>query len=576
MADRSIVPSGFDLVSTNNDTTMRAKTRISTPASVAMALALLRKSGMVEAVDSRCTFDSDQRKLTPGEVALILIGATMLRNDRIPLYRIGRMYEHMPLSGILGKEMDPESLNDHALARGLDTLYEADRDQIMWDLSERFEIDMGLLSRIFHIDQTKIRTYVIEPCGCDDDAATPEFGLDKEGRTDFRLYSANSITDEHRVIRYLSPDDGNRSDVSMDADAVDFLIGNVDPETSTVVIDSKGANANLISKMDKAKLGFVTKGPVNFSSCMKRRISLMAHIEGWTRSNVKEGHSFFDVDMMIDGECLESGQRAPKKRMRIVAFRSEKMLSDRRASIWRRDESPAEKTAKALRSKRFDSKEDAMVEVGKAQEELNDNAYSLRWCVFPEDVRVKRTAPGRPKAGECIEMKRQWKVLCKPVLDEEKLDILADIESAEILITNLPRIESGEIEANVRDGASSESVLELYLDQYKQEHTFRLLKGKVGLNDVFFKKPERENAMMFVLGLAALVRNVIDLRFRMRAGCFTTCQDMVDSWKLLNFMVVDGELEFDGPARCEEEILDVMERLDLDEGIIVDSLSMSV
>lgn len=560
---------------TNNNTTMRAKTRISTPASVAMALALLRKSGMVEAIDSRCSFDRDQRKLTPGEVTLILIGATMLRNDRIPLYRIGRMYEHMPLSGILGKEVEAESLNDHALARGLDTLYGADRNQIMWELSEKFEIEMGLLSRIFHIDQTKIRTYVIEPCGCDDDAAKPEFGLDKENRTDFRLYSANSITDEHRIIRYLSPDDGNASDASMDSDAVDFLIDNIDPEQCTVVIDSKGANANLIAKMDDSQLGFVTKGPVNFSSCMKKRISLLAHLEGWTESGIKEGHSFFDIDMMIDGECLEPGQRAPKRKMRMVAFRSEKMLSDRRASIMRRGEASAERAAKALRSKRFDSREEAMLEVGKVQEDLNGNAYSLCWCLFPEDVRVKRTVKGRPKAGEIPEMKRQWKVLCKPVPDEERLDILTDIESTEILVTNLPRIDSGRKEANVRDGASSESVLDLYLDQYKQEHTFRLLKGKVGLNDVFFKKPERENAMMFVLGMAALVRNVIDLRFRMRSGCFTTCQDMVDSWKLLNFMVVDGELEFDGPARCEEEIMDVMERLDLDEGMIVDSLSMS-
>ena len=38
-------------------------------------------------------------------------------------------------------------------------------------------------------------------------------------------------------------------------------------------------------------------------------------------------------------------------------------------------------------------------------------------------------------------------------------------------------------------------------------------------------------------------------------------------------MVIDGELEIDGPPRCEDEMLDVMRRLDLDEGMIVDSLS---
>ena len=61
---------------------------------------------------------------------------------------------------------------------------------------------------------------------------------------------------------------------------------------------------------------------------------------------------------------------------------------------------------------------------------------------LPRNVQVKRMTRGRPKAGEFSEIKRQWKVLCKPVLDDEKLDILADIESTEILVTNLFHIAS--------------------------------------------------------------------------------------------------------------------------------------
>lgn len=538
-------------------------------------MTMLRKNGIVEFIDSRCLFDADQRKLSPGEVVLLLIGATMRNSKRIPLYRISDYYEHLPLEGILGRNLDTESLNDHALARGLDTIYKADRKQMMWDLSQRFEIDMGILARIFHIDQTKVRTYVIEPHECDADAAKPEFGLDKEGRTDFRLYSANSITDEHRMIRYLDPMDGNESDPSMDSEAIDFLLENIDPKESTVVIDSKGANSNLIAKMDEAELGFVTKGPVNFSSCLKKRVSRIVSVEGWTRSAYKEGHSFFDIDMMIDGECLEKGTRAPKRKMRVVAFRSEKMLSDRKASIEKADLKHSEIIAKRLRKMRFETREQAFEEVGRIQETLRDNAYSLIWCLFPEDVPVKRSVRGRLKKGEFIQYVRQWKVLCAPKLDKEKLESLTELASVEILVTNLPRINSGSMTDNVRHGASSESVLDLYLDQYKQEHTFKLLKGKVGLNEVFFKKPERENAMMFVLGLAALVRNMIDLMFRRTNGLFTTCQDMISTWEELHLTVVDGELELDGPERCGYELMEVMDRLNLDEGMIVGSISRS-
>lgn len=551
---------------------MRVNGRYSTPASVAIALTVLRKNGIVEFIDSHCLFDEDQRKLTPGEVALILIGATMMSNNRIPLYRIENLYRHMNISGILGKKVESGSLNDHALGRGLDTIFRADRDQMMWDISERFELDLGLVARIFHIDQTKIRTYVIEPHECDGDAAKPEFGLDKEGRTDFRLYSSNSITDESKLLRHLSAADGNESDVSMDADAVDFLVENVDPGRSTAVIDSKGANAELIAKMMGHGLGFVTKCPVNFSSCLKKRLSREVFNDHWTVSEQKKGHMFYDVDVDIDGETLEDGGRAPKRRIRAVAFRSSKMLSDRRASIVRSHLKAAEKAGKELSRKRFDSEDDALLEVGTIQEGLCDNAYSLKWSLVSEDVRIKRTKAGRPKSDEVPEFTRQWTIECEPVIDDWKLEVLTDLGSIEVLVTNLPRIPSGERMENVRDGASSESVLELYLDQYKQEHTFKLLKGKVGLNDVFFKNPERETAMMFVLGLAALIRNVIDLMFRRIPGRFTTCQDMVASWLLLRLRVVDGEIELEGPEGCEADMLDVMRRLDLDEGMIVDSI----
>ena len=110
-------------------------------------------------------------------------------------------------------------------------------------------MDLDLVAKIFHLDQTKIRTYVIEPHDCDAEVAKPEFGLDKKGRMDFRHYSANSITDEHRNIRMISPADGNESDPLMDSDAVEFLLKNVEPEESTVVIDSKGANLELIAQI---------------------------------------------------------------------------------------------------------------------------------------------------------------------------------------------------------------------------------------------------------------------------------------------------------------------------------------
>ena len=96
---------------------------------------------------------------------------------------------------------------------------------------------------------------------------------------------------------------------------------------------------------------------------------------------------------------------------------------------------------------------------------------------------------------------------------------MAEMTAFQVLITNLPRPEKEEDESdNIRESAFPETVLKLYLEQYKQEHVFSLLKGKVGLAQIFVSKPERANAMMFVLGLAALIRNIIDGRFSRQWG----------------------------------------------------------
>lgn len=104
---------------------------------------------------------------------------------------------------------------------------------------------------------------------CDPDAAWSVIGLDKEGRTDFLLYSVSTMTSENGNIRYLVPQDGNAPDPAMDRKAVELLIDAIDPTECAEVTDSKGTNSILVAEMDDAGLGFVSKVPENYSSCLR-------------------------------------------------------------------------------------------------------------------------------------------------------------------------------------------------------------------------------------------------------------------------------------------------------------------
>ena len=55
----------------------------------------------------------------------------------------------------------------------------------------------------------------------------------------------------------------------MDRKAVEFLIDAIDPTECAEVTDSKGTNSILVAEMDDAGLGFVSKVPENYSSCLR-------------------------------------------------------------------------------------------------------------------------------------------------------------------------------------------------------------------------------------------------------------------------------------------------------------------
>lgn len=363
-----------------------------TPASVAIMLTLMRRNGFVEKIDDACEFDRDQRVLTPGEAVLLIVGATALRNRHIPLYKIGRQYESMNIEGILGKRISVESLSDTALSRALDTLYKADREKLFWSIAEEMERVEGLESRVFHLDQTKIRTYVADTPECDSDAARPVIGLDKEGRTDFLLYSVSAMTSENGNIRYLVPHDGNASDPAMDRKAVEFLIDTVDPTECTVVTDSKGTNSILVAEMDDAGLGFVSKVPENYSSCLRGRVIQSVTDEGLKPSSTRKGHAFYDIDMIVEenGEC-----DVKSRKVRCIAFTSEKMRRDAKASLIRSGLKIAEKVSKKLNKLVFATREEALAAIGEAQSELALEGAALDWSLQSEEVRDKRGR--RPK-----------------------------------------------------------------------------------------------------------------------------------------------------------------------------------
>ena len=93
-----------------------------------------------------------------------------------------------------------------------------------------------------------------------------------------------------------------------------------------------------------------------------------------------------------------------------------------------------------------------------------------------------------------------------------RAEALAAEHDPVVLATNIPfATEDCEI---VRHEATASTVLGLYLDQYKVEYTYRLMKSAMGVDSVYVRTPQRSDALLSVVAVATLISGIIDALLR--------------------------------------------------------------
>lgn len=107
---------------------------------------------------------------------------------------------------------------------------------------------------------------------------------------------------------------------------------------------------------------------------------------------------------------------------------------------------------------------------------------------------------------------------------------MADSRQVRVLVTNLRR--GTEDAENPRDGVTGDGVLRLYLGQYRIEHCFRTSKSRYEVDKVYFHRPSRANAFMFVVSLATMIGELITAVLRDN-GLMRTTEGLIDDMTTL-------------------------------------------
>ena len=521
-------------------------------ASIALAAAFFEQTGLRELIDSKFSTDVRQ-KLSPGNAVKALIGDMVGTKGRSALSNIADRYMSAPVDLMFGPKVDIPALGGRAFSRNLDLLFGMDLPSLTYECYSLLADRYGLSSKVFNVDETN---FGITASGKDPDlpdAAVPErCGHAKDGHNERLVYSLLSVTDENGAVCYERPYDGATADSVMDRDAIEFLSAKVDPGESTLIADCKIATGPLVELMETKGFGFVAKCPDNFGQKARARIVESVRTGTMEPSVVRKGWELYDTDAEVNGRML-----------RFVAFRT---TDDIDAGIgYLREQGLKEARARfgRFQSRTYNCDVDARRALDEALAGHADSAYGVRWSIDETEIPLGYGHRGRPRKDAKPMTKTEYRVNVELVFDEERAKALSRDRGVRVLVTNLPR--AGRDAENIRFGATADTVLRAYLDQYKVEHAFRLAKDGMKMSRVYIHRPSRENAMMFVISLGTMVSDVIGHVLKTE-GIYTTTDRIAGRWFTLLFKY-DRERDaeyFDGPDVLIDEFLDVVRALGLD------------
>lgn len=444
---------------------------------------------LVNQIDSHLTQDVNQREVSIGTIckALIINGLGFVERR---LYLVSSFFESKPVELLLGEGVHAGHLNDTVIGRALDTLHAYGVTELFAQLCPVICQQLGLDSRYLHLDSTTFHLdgkYNQENPPQDENVIHLTKGYSRDHRPDLNQVVLNLIAENHAGIPlHMQALSGNTSDKSSFKDSIQNHIEQLQSvsDFQYLTMDSAGyTKDNLQTNSHQVK--WISRVPGTLKECKGLIGSSLA------MQPLQQGYEYSSV-------CSSYGD--VKQRWLVIysqqAYEQEVKTLTKRYS--KQSQQEYQKSL-ALEKQVFSCRQDA--------QKVADNLVKSLKTLQIEQVDILEKAyhkgRGRPRKdavaikGFCLRLR-----LSSPLsaFEQRKMSkgrfILATNELNE---EELPDVE----------------VLTAYKSQSKVERGFRFLKDpQFVASNLFVKKPERLEALMFIMTLCLTVYAAIEYQLR--------------------------------------------------------------
>lgn len=442
-------------------------------------------------IDSHLAQDLAQREVSIGTLckALIINGLGFVQRR---LYMVSSFFESKPIELLLGQGIEPSHLNDTVIGRALDTIHAYGCSKLFSQLSPIICANLGLSPRYAHMDSTDFHldgVYNSEnPPDEDSNVIHLTKGYSRDHRPDLNQVVLNLITDNQAGIPiHMAALDGNSNDKSSFRTIIDQHIGQLQNVTGFeyLTMDSAGYTKDTISAHSEA-VKWISRVPETVKAC-KELLSQELKLKPLT----------------ADYQYLELGSIYADVSQRWLVIHSEHAYKREMKTLVKNYLKQSKKEYQMLlklQRKAFCCRQDAL----KAVEQLVAKTKTLQLERVNITQKAKHKGQGRPSKGS------------KPTQIVYFLDLslsspisrfraLENQKGKFILATN---------ELN-KDNLPDQEVLAAYKGLSKVERGFRFLKDpQFVASSLFVKKPERVEALVFIMTLCLTVYAALEYRIR--------------------------------------------------------------
>jgi len=432
---------------------------------------------------------SEHRAVSYGQVfvAMLLNGLGFTGRT---LHMYSEYFESKPLERLIGPGILPEHLNDDALGRCLDALYEEGVSPLYQKIAEAVVAHLGLPCDSVHLDSTSFHYDGQEKLNEGDfNAIEITKGYSRDHRPELNQVILNLICENQAGIPvYMKPASGNSNDMEGFKKIVKSHVKSLKAAQASryLVADAALYVKETIVHLDEVEQLFVTRVPQTLK-------------EAKTLINQAATQSFEPITEGYEGVWTDSSYADVKQRWLLI--RSEQANKRERHSLDKRMLKQAEverKSFKTLCQRQFACEQDA----AQAVEQWRQKQRHLDVISHINEVPVY-AGKGRP-AADAKPQRMYYQIsghLYSPIAKRD--DALKQL-GLFIIASN-----------DLSESLTMEKALSTYKSQQSVEKGFRFLKSPDFLtSSIYLKKPERIEALLMVMTSCLMVYAALEHKIR--------------------------------------------------------------